>query len=136
LLAGLGAGHARPAPAGDSPAAAALITGTIPSSGEQLPAIGLGTDSFRASESDAIRAEIRRMNDFGGSVIDTAAAYGDSDALVGDALATLGIRDRMFLATKLTADGLFGGGGEARRGEFPSLARTPEDAARRPAAGA
>jgi aryl-alcohol dehydrogenase-like predicted oxidoreductase len=45
------------------------------------------------------------------------AAISRRDALVGDALATLGIRDRMFLATKLTADGLFGGGGEARRGE-------------------
>jgi aryl-alcohol dehydrogenase-like predicted oxidoreductase len=53
------------------------------------------------------------MNELGGSVIDTAAAYGDSEALIGDALAALGIRDRMFLATKLTADGFFSGGGEA-----------------------
>jgi aryl-alcohol dehydrogenase-like predicted oxidoreductase len=88
---------------------------TIPSSGEKIPAIGLGTDSFRASESDSIRAEIGRMHQLGGSVIDTAAAYGDSEALIGDALAGLGIRDQVFLATKLTAGGLFGAaaGGEA-----------------------
>ena len=50
------------------------IRKTIPASGEQIPAIGLGTDAFRASESDSIRAEIGRMHELGGSVIDTAAA--------------------------------------------------------------
>jgi aryl-alcohol dehydrogenase-like predicted oxidoreductase len=115
LLACLGAGYMRHSRAADSPSATALITKTVPSSGEKIPAIGLGTDSFRASESDAIRDEIKRMHELGGSVIDTAAAYGDSEALIGDGLAALGIRDRMFLATKLTADGFFssGGGGEA-----------------------
>jgi len=81
-----------------------LITKIIPSSGEKLPAIGLGTDQFRRSESEAIRAEIQRMQQMGGTVIDTAAAYGDSEAVIGDALAKLGNRDRMFLATKLTVD--------------------------------
>jgi aryl-alcohol dehydrogenase-like predicted oxidoreductase len=113
LLACFGAGCLQHSQAADSPDATALITRTVPSSAEKLPAIGLGTDSFRASESDSIRAELKRMNELGGSVIDTAAAYGDSEALIGDALAGLGIRDRMFIATKLTADGFFGGGGEA-----------------------
>jgi len=81
-----------------------LITKIIPSSGQKLPAIGLGTDQFRRSESEAIRAEIQRMQQMGGTVIDTAAAYGDSEAVIGDALAKLGNRDRMFLATKLTVD--------------------------------
>ena len=45
------------------------------------------------------------MAELGGTVIDTAAAYGDSEALIGDALADLGTRARMFLATKLVADG-------------------------------
>ena len=113
LLACFGAGCLQHSQAADLPDATALITRTVPSSAEKLPAIGLGTDSFRASESDSIRAELKRMNELGGSVIDTAAAYGDSEALIGDALAGLGIRDRMFIATKLTADGFFGGGGEA-----------------------
>jgi aryl-alcohol dehydrogenase-like predicted oxidoreductase len=82
-----------------------LITRPIPSSGERLPAIGIGTDSFRESAREEIRAELGRMSELGGTVIDTAAAYGDSEALIGAALASLGTRPRMFLATKLVASG-------------------------------
>jgi aryl-alcohol dehydrogenase-like predicted oxidoreductase len=81
-----------------------VITKAIPSTGEKLPAVGLGTDQFRSSEREAIQAEIQRMGQLGGSVIDTAAAYGDSEALIGDSLAALGIRDHMFIATKLTVN--------------------------------
>jgi aryl-alcohol dehydrogenase-like predicted oxidoreductase len=82
-----------------------LITRAIPSSGEELPAIGIGTDSFRADVSDEIRAELKRMTELGGSVIDTAAAYGESEALIGQALESLGTREKMFLATKLVGSG-------------------------------
>jgi aryl-alcohol dehydrogenase-like predicted oxidoreductase len=77
---------------------------TIPSSGEKLPVMGLGTDQFRDSERAAIQAEIQRMQQLGGTVIDTAAAYGDSEEVIGEVLGKLGIRKRMFLATKLTVD--------------------------------
>jgi aryl-alcohol dehydrogenase-like predicted oxidoreductase len=90
-----------------------LITKAIPVSGEKLPVIGIGTDAFRTGDNEALRAELKRMSELGGSVIDTAAAYGDSEAIIGAALADLGIRSRMFLATKLTAGGLFGPGGQA-----------------------
>lgn len=80
-----------------------LITKAIPSSGEKLPAIGLGTDKFELSDRDAIIAEIQRMEEVGGTVIDTAAAYGDAESLVGEALA--GAHNRMFIATKLTLSG-------------------------------
>jgi aryl-alcohol dehydrogenase-like predicted oxidoreductase len=86
------------------PAQLPLITKAIPSTGEKLPVVGLGTDQFRTSERDAIQAEIQRMQQMGGTVIDTAAAYGDSESLIGETLAALGIRDRMFVATKLTAN--------------------------------
>ena len=82
-----------------------LITKAIPSSGEQLPAIGIGTDSFAESARGEIQAQLARMIGLGGTVIDTAAAYGDSEALIGAALAELGTRARMFLATKLVASG-------------------------------
>ena len=81
-----------------------VITKVIPSTGEKLPVVGLGTDQFRSSERDAIQAEIQRMRQLGGSVIDTAAAYGDSEAVIGDSLAALGSREHMFLATKLTVN--------------------------------
>jgi len=99
-----------------------LITKTIPASGEQLPAIGLGTDKFSVGDADAIRAEIQRMQQLGGKVIDTAAAYGDSESLIGESLAALGSRDRMFIATKLTQSGAgFRGGGV---GGAPSFDRS------------
>ena len=78
-----------------------LITKSIPSSGERIPAIGIGTDSFRDSVRDEIRAELKRMTELGGTVIDTAASYGDSEALIGQALESLGTRERMFIASKL-----------------------------------
>jgi diketogulonate reductase-like aldo/keto reductase len=81
------------------------ITKAIPSTGERLPAIGLGTDKFRNSERAAIQDEIARMQQLGGSVIDTSADYGQSEGVVGDVLAALGIRARMFVATKLVAGG-------------------------------
>ncbi len=93
------------------------MTKLIPSSGERVPAVGLGTDKFRTDARAAIQAEIKRMLDMGGTVIDTAAAYGDSEAIIGDALAALGVRNRVFLATKLTA-GESPRGGRGRRGKF------------------
>jgi aryl-alcohol dehydrogenase-like predicted oxidoreductase len=95
------------APAAAQPPAASLplITRVVPSSGEKLPAIGLGTDSFREDVRGEIREELQRMSELGGTVIDTAASYGDSEALIGDSLAALGIRERMFLATKLVGGG-------------------------------
>ena len=100
-------------------AALPLITKAIPASGERLPAIGIGTDSFHESAREEIRAELARMSDLGATVIDTAAAYGDSEALIGDALASLGTRERMFIATKLVGGGFGVGGAE-------SLARSLE----------
>jgi diketogulonate reductase-like aldo/keto reductase len=94
-------------------AALPLITKAIPSSVERIPAIGIGTDSFRESAREEIRAELARMSELGATVIDTAAAYGDSEALIGDALANLGTRDRMFIATKLVGGGFGVSGAES-----------------------
>jgi aryl-alcohol dehydrogenase-like predicted oxidoreductase len=52
-----------------------------------------------------LRDVLKRMYDLGGSVIDTAAMYGDSEAVIGKALVELGIRPRMFIATKFNAEG-------------------------------
>ena len=102
LAVGAGALLSKPGLGASAPALP-LISKAIPSSGEKLPAIGLGTDKFGLDEREPILAEIQRMQQLGGTVIDTAAAYGDSETLIGEALA--GSRDRMFVATKLTASG-------------------------------
>ena len=102
-----------------------LLSKQIPATGERLPVVGLGTDQFRSSEREAIQSEIQRMQQMGGRVIDTAAAYGDSEELIGDALAALGIRKQIFIATKLTASGrgLFGDGVAGQQSLERSLQR-------------
>src|SRR5580693_2138414 len=80
-----------------------LITKPIPSSGEQLPVLGLGTIWFRDAQYEALRAEIARFSELGGTLLDTAAAYGESEGVVGRAVADLGLRKRLFLATKFDA---------------------------------
>ena len=85
-----------------------LIVKARPSTGESLPAIGIGTDSFRSGVRADIRAELERMSELGATVIDTSDDYGDSEALIGEALAGLGTRERLFLATKLSGGGATG----------------------------
>ncbi len=84
----------------------AQITRSIPSSGEQLPVVGLGTNNYSvtAAEDLAARREVlENMWKLGGTLIDTAPAYGRSEEVIGELLAQLGNRDRYFLATKVTA---------------------------------
>jgi aryl-alcohol dehydrogenase-like predicted oxidoreductase len=129
VTAGVGAllGGRLPAAEPVSSAALPLITKAIPSSGERLPAIGIGTDSFSESARDAIRAELARLSELGATVIDTAAAYGDSEALIGDALAQLGTRDRMFIATKLVGSGFGVTGAESLARSLERLKTTHVD---------
>lgn len=82
---------------------APLITRPIPSTGEQLPVIGLGTNAYGVTDPAeyAARKEVlEKMPDLGGKVIDTAHGYGDSELVIGRALKELGNRERFFLASK------------------------------------
>src|SRR5580698_3239404 len=101
LQLGLCAGLAREALRPEAFASeASLITKPIPSSGERLPVIGLGTIWFRDSQYEALKAVLKRMQELGGRVIDTAAAYGESEGVIGRALQEEGIRRKMFIASK------------------------------------
>jgi len=105
----------RQASAADAPSRTLpLITKAIPSSGEKLPVIGVGTNAYGVSapEELALRLEVlRHLPQLGGSVVDTAPAYGTSEAVIGDLVAQLGNRNKLFLATKVTArDGDVAGG--------------------------
>ncbi len=92
-------------------AAANVITRPIPSSGEQVPVIGVGTNQFGRTEYTAVKGVLERMHALGGRVIDTAAGYGGSEAAIGQALAELNLREEMFIATKFNAEGGRGLGG-------------------------
>jgi aryl-alcohol dehydrogenase-like predicted oxidoreductase len=80
-----------------------LITKPIPSTGEKVPVIGVGTNRFGRTPYEDVRAILKRMYELGGTVIDTAALYGDSEVQIGKALAELGLTQKMFIATKLNA---------------------------------
>jgi aryl-alcohol dehydrogenase-like predicted oxidoreductase len=81
------------------------ITKAIPSTGERLPVMGVGTNHFGRADFAEVSAVLRRMAELGGTVIDTAAGYGDSEAVIGKALKEQGLRKKMFIATKLTPNG-------------------------------
>jgi aryl-alcohol dehydrogenase-like predicted oxidoreductase len=81
----------------------APILKAIPSSGEKIPVIGLGTNAYGVTDSAelASRKEVlQRMAALGGRVIDTAHGYGRSEEVIGELLASLGNRKDYFLATK------------------------------------
>lgn len=84
-----------------------LITKPIPSSGERVPVVGLGTNVYGRENSPEelarLKAVIARMAEVGGKVIDTAHGYGRSEETLGQILADLGARDKFFLATKCMA---------------------------------
>jgi aryl-alcohol dehydrogenase-like predicted oxidoreductase len=89
---------------------ASLIRRPIPSTGELLPAIGLGTwQTFDvgtgASERAALRDVLREFARQGGSVIDSSPMYGESERVVGDLAAESGIHKQIFLATKVWTTG-------------------------------
>jgi aryl-alcohol dehydrogenase-like predicted oxidoreductase len=98
-----------------SPAKPALapILKTIPSTGEKLPCVGVGTNAYSVNSADEL-AELKRllqaMPGLGGAVIDTARAYGSSEEVIGKLLADLGNRDKFFLATKTPLAGDISGG--------------------------
>jgi len=97
-----------------------VITRPIPSSGERVPVIGIGTNQFGRADYEAVKAVLERMHALGGRVIDTAAAYGESETVIGRALGELNLRNEMFIATKFNAEGGRGLGG------LPSFERSLE----------
>ena len=82
-------------------------TRAIPSSGETIPVIGLGTwQTFDAGASAAARAPLREVLALlEGNMVDSSPMYGAAESVVGDLLADLGMRSRVFLATKVWPSG-------------------------------
>ena len=82
---------------------------TIPSSGERLPIIGLGThrvfDVPQGQSLDLQREVLRRFHAAGGRVVDSSPMYGESERVLGELAAELGITDDLFFATNVWARG-------------------------------
>ncbi len=84
---------------------APLITRAIPKTGERVPAVGLGTARVFDTDDEPTRGAaaqvIRTLVDAGGRVIDTASSYGDAESVLGNVIAAAGLRNKVFVATKL-----------------------------------
>lgn len=92
------------------------ITKAIPSSGEKLPVIGLGTNQYSVTGAEDIAARrevLKHFPELGAKVIDTARGYGEAEVVIGNLLKELGNRDKVFLATKTQVRGpVLSGDGE------------------------
>src|SRR3954447_94463 len=105
-------------------AAETMITRPIPSSGEAMPVIGLGTWQVfdigpGVGSGDPARQKlaevVRMLADAGGRMIDTSPMYGRAEAVTGDLVAASGLRPGIFLATKVWTSGREAGIAQMRR---------------------
>jgi aryl-alcohol dehydrogenase-like predicted oxidoreductase len=93
------------APAAVAQTSAPLITRAIASTGEKLPAVGLGTAEVFDTDDAATRrkaaAVIQALVANGGTLIDTASSYGEAETVIGAVSAPANLRAKLFIATKL-----------------------------------
>ncbi|MEX2283561.1 MAG: aldo/keto reductase [Gemmatimonadota bacterium] len=83
-----------------------LIQRAIPSTGERVPVIGLGSSATfssvaRSEDKTALKEVLKTMVDMGGKVFDTAPSYGASEQVAGEIAKELGITNKIFWATKV-----------------------------------
>lgn len=88
----------------------AMMTRKIPSSGEELPIVGLGTwQTFDVNNDQQQRLELsqvlKEMIRLGGTMIDSSPMYGTSEKVVGDLCTDLNMKDAFFYATKVWTSG-------------------------------
>ncbi|MCL2713051.1 MAG: aldo/keto reductase [Alphaproteobacteria bacterium] len=83
------------------------IKRAIPHTNDRVPGVGLGTASVFNTNDEPTRAKadavIAALLNSGCQLIDTAAAYGDAEAVIGDVIASKKLRNRVFIATKIRA---------------------------------
>ncbi len=97
---------ARPAPTATS----AQLLRAIPSTGEKIHALGLGTSQtfdvgHSPNERGPLREVLRRFVELGGKVVDTSPMYGRAEEVIGDLTSDLKVRDSLFLASKVWTTG-------------------------------
>ncbi len=112
-----------------------LLTRPIPSTGEALPVIGLGSSATfssvaRSEDVDALRDVMRTMVEMGGTVFDTAPSYGASEEVAGRIANENNLADKLFWATKLNVAGRDGTSADpaaARKQVETSFSRIKKD---------
>ncbi len=108
----------------------AMMKRPIPATGETVPVVGLGTSdefSVRGEEELGALAEVlRQFRALGGTLVDTAPAYGNAEEVIGRLLADLGFADDLFIATKVRTRGTQAGLAQMERSEA-LLGKSPLD---------
>ena len=86
-----------------------MMTRTIPATGEHIPVVGLGTsDEFEripAEGTAQLKAVLSTLLDTGGTLVDTAPAYGNAESVLGRLFGELNRHDRFFMSTKISLRG-------------------------------
>jgi diketogulonate reductase-like aldo/keto reductase len=87
-----------------------MTTRKVPSSGEEIPVIGMGSsDTFDvgddAASRDGLRGVLQSLVDGGGRVIDTSPMYGRAETVLGDLIGDLGLGPKLWYATKVWTRG-------------------------------
>ena len=111
----------------------AILQRPIPSSGEKIPAIGLGSwQVFDVGPDEPERKPLEevlsRFVALGGHVVDSSPMYGRAEQVIGDIATKLGLHSSLFLATKVWTTG-------KNEGVASTIAREPANEADRPDAG-
>jgi diketogulonate reductase-like aldo/keto reductase len=117
--------------AGSARAAPAMLTRPIPSTGETVPAVGLGTwRTFDVAPAPGARDPLREVLQgfvaLGGRVVDSSPMYGAAESVVGDLGAGLGVLPSLFVATKVWTRGREDGLEQMER-SLRRLRKTPLD---------
>ena len=89
---------------------AAMLERRIPKTGEAIPAVGLGTWQVfdvagNAAEMAQAKETLKAFVELGGRVIDSSPMYGSSESVTGQLASELGVRAKLFVATKVWTSG-------------------------------
>ncbi len=91
------------------PAPEHMARRSIPAMGERLPVIGLGTshefNDLPAGGGGPLKAVLRTLVDQGGTLVDTAPAYGNAESILGRFMRELDLTDTLFVSTKVGTRG-------------------------------
>ena len=87
-----------------------ILTKAVPSSGEKIPVIGLGTSrtfdvGSTPAEQQPLEEVLKALSAAGGRLVDSSPMYGNAEQVVGELSAKLGLRQKLFIATKVWTQG-------------------------------
>ena len=106
-------------------------TRIIPSTGEALPMVGLGTwQTFDVGHNQPVKSELKEvlktLVNLGGSVIDSSPMYGRSESVIGELSSSLRLSSKIFGATKVWTQGKSQGMDQMKR-SMERMSQSPMD---------